>query len=111
MAEGLDISATVVPPVSSVPFQGRQPSKARGPVPAWRALQTNEVTGFRAESVAVDKKEKCCLADLSVPGAILKSVFPVTAILDSGSDISTMLESAAEKLQAAVPDVQIVELR
>ena len=74
--------------------------------PARRALQTNEVTGFRPEGVAVDRKEKCCLADLSIPGAAVESVCPVLAILDSGSGISTM--SVAAKLQAAVPDVQIV---
>ena len=32
----------------------------------------------------------------------------MTAVLDSGSGISTMSESVAAKLQAAVPDVQIV---
>ena len=94
-----------MPPVSSVPSQGRQPLEAGAPVPAWRALQTNEVTGFRAEGVAVDEKEKCCLADLSVSGAAVKSVCPVTAVLDSGSGISTMSESVAAKLQAAVPAV------
>ena len=34
--------------------------------------------------MAVDKKEKYCLADLSVPGAAVKSAGPVTGILDSG---------------------------
>ena len=58
--------------------------------------------------MAVDEKTKCCLADLSVPGAIVKSVCPVTAILNSGSGISTMSECVAAKLQAAVFDVQIV---
>ena len=58
--------------------------------------------------MAVDGKDKCCLADLSAPGAAVKSVCPVTAILDSGSGISTMSGSVAAKLQAAVPDVQIV---
>ena len=96
-----------MPPVSSVPSQGRQPLEAEAPVPAWCALQADEVTGFRAEGVAIDEKEKCCLANLSVPGAAVKSVCPVTAILDSGSGISTMSESVAAKLQAAVSDVQI----
>ena len=58
--------------------------------------------------MAVDEKEECCLADLSVPGAAVKSVCPVTAILDSVSGISTMSESVAAKLPAAVTDVQIV---
>ena len=106
--EGLDISATVVPPVSSVPSQGRQPPRVGAPAPAWRALQTKEAIGFRAEGVAVDEKETCCLADLSVLGAAVKSVCPVAATLDSGSGISTMSESVAAKLQATVPDVQIV---
>ena len=98
----------MVLPVSSVLSPRRQPPEAGAPVPAWRALQTKEVTGFRAERVAVDEKEKLCLADLSVPGAAVKSVCPVAAILDSGSDISTMSESVAAKLQVAVPDAQIV---
>ena len=70
--------------------------------------KTNEVSGFRAKGVAVDKKETCCLADLSVPGSAVETVCPVTVILDSGSGISTMSESVAAKLQASVPDVQIV---
>ena len=51
--------------------------------------------------MAVDEKEKCCLANLSVPGAAVESVCPVTAILNSGYGISTMLESVTAKLQAA----------
>ena len=58
--------------------------------------------------MAVNKKEKCCLKDLSVPGAAVESVCPVTANLDSGSGISIMSESVATKLQATVPNVQIV---
>ena len=85
--EGLDVSATLVPPLSSVPSQGRQPPGAGAPVSAWRTLQTDDVTGFRAEGMAVDEKEKCCLADLFVAGAAVKSVGPVTEILDSGSGI------------------------
>ena len=108
--EGLDIRATVMPPVSSVPFQGRQPSEAGASVPAWRALQIDEVTRFRAEGEVVDEKDKCCLSDLSVPGAAVKAVCPVTAISYSGSGISTMSESVAAKLKAAVPDVHIVRL-
>ena len=106
--EGLDISTTVVPPVSSVPSQGRQPLKAGAPVQAWRALPTDEVTGFWAEGVAVDEKENCCLVNLSVPRVAVKLVCSMTAILDSGSGISTMPESVAAKLQAAVPDAMIV---
>ena len=77
-------------------------------VPAWRALQTDEVTGIGAEGVAVNNKEKCCLTDMSVSGAAVKSVCSVTTILDSKSGISTMSEGVATKLQAAVADVQIV---
>ena len=67
-----------------------------------------EVTGFQAEGVAVNENEKCCLVVLSFPGAAVELVCPVTAILDSGSGISTMLESVTAKCLAAVPDVQIV---
>ena len=88
--------------MSSLPSQGRQPLEAGAPVPAWRALHTDDVTGFRAEGVAVDDKNKCCLADLSVPGIAVESLYPVTAILDSGFGISVMSESVAEKLQATV---------
>ena len=91
-----------------MPSQGRQPLEAGAPVSAWGALQTNEVTGFGAEGVTVDVKKKCCSADLFVVRAAVKSVCPVTAILDSGFDISNMSESVAAKLQAATPDVQIV---
>ena len=98
----------MVPPVSSVPSQGRQ--LPCSPVPAWRALRTDEVIGFRAEGVANDEKDKCSLANLAVSRDTVKSVCPVTVILDSGSGISTMSESVATKLQAAVPDVQIVGL-
>ena len=37
-----------------------------------------------------------------------KSVYPRTTIMDSGSGITTISESVAAKLKAAVPDVQIV---
>ena len=97
-----------MPPGSSVPSQGRQPLGAETPVPASRALKTNEVTRFRAEAVLVGEKEKCCLAGLSVPGAAANQVCLVTTMLDSGSGISTMSESVVVKLQADVSDVQIV---
>ena len=98
----------MVPPVSSVPSRGRQPLEG-APVPAWRALQTNEATVFRAEGVTIDEKGKWCLADLSVSGAAIESVCPVTAIFYLGSGILTVSESVAAKLQTALPDVQIVE--
>ena len=101
--EGLDISATMVPLVSWGPSQGRHPPEARVLVPAWRALQTDEVTGFRAECVSVDEKEKCCFDDLSVPGAAVKSVCPVTMILDSESGISTMPESVMQNCRLPFP--------
>ena len=101
--ESLDISATMVPPVLSVPSQGRQPPETEVPVPAWCALQTDEDIGFWAKSAAVDEKEKCCLADLSVPGAVVKSVYPVIAILVSGSCISTMSESVPQNCRPPFP--------
>ena len=58
--------------------------------------------------MAVDEKEKCCLAILSVSGAAVKSMCRVTTILDSGSGISTMSESVPAKLLPAVPDIQIM---
>ena len=49
--------------------------------------------------MAFDDKGKCYSVDLSVP---------LTAMLNSGSGISTMSESVTAKFQAAVPAVQIV---
>ena len=73
-----------MPPVSSVPSQRRQPSEAGPPVPAWNALQTDEITTFRAEGVTVDEKNKSCLADLSIPGAAVKLVCPSDCDLGLG---------------------------
>ena len=98
-----------MPPVSSVPSQDRQPPATEAPVAAWRALQTDGVTGFPGEGVAADKKEKCFLTNLSVPGAAVKLVCPVTVILDPEPGISTISESVASKRQAAVLDVQIMK--
>ena len=103
--EDLDISTTVMSPVPSVLSQRRQPPEAGVPFSAWRVLQTDDVIRFRAEGVAFDEKEKCCLADLSAPRATVKLVCSVTAILDSRSGISTVSESVAAKRQAAVPGV------
>ena len=58
--EGLDISVPIVPTVSSVPSQKKQPPEAEAPVPARHALQTGEITEFWADGVAVDEMEKCC---------------------------------------------------
>ena len=58
--------------------------------------------------MTVGEKEKCYLADLSIPDAAVKLVCPVTTILDSGSGISTMLEKLVAKLQAVGPAVQNV---
>ena len=68
--EGLVISVNVVPPVSLVPSQKRKTaSSGRGARSSGVCLLTGEATGFRAQGVAVNEKEKCSLVDLSVPGA------------------------------------------
>ena len=46
------------------------------------------LNGFRADGVTVAEKENRGLADLSVPGAAVKSMCLVTGILDSGSVVS-----------------------
>ena len=54
--------------------------------------------GFGLEvRLAVDEEEKCCLADLSVSGAAVKSGCPLSAILDSRFGIWRMSESVAAK--------------
>ena len=57
--------------------------------------------------MAVDK-DKGCSAAMSVSEAAVKWVCPVTAIFDSGFCITTISDSVAAKLEAAVPEVQIV---
>ena len=91
-------------------FPGTTASGGRGARSSVLCLQTDEVTRFWAERLAIDEKENYCLADLSVSRATVKLACPVTAIFDSVSGISTMSESVAAKLLAAVPDVQIVGL-
>ena len=49
------------------------------------------------------RRRSKCLAELSVPGVVVKSVCPVTAILDSGSGITIMLESVAANWRLPVP--------
>ena len=105
----MDISATAVPPVSSVPSQENDSLRRQGhPFQRDVLYKLLGLPGFGTEGVDVDEKEKCFLADLSVARAAVKSVSPVTVILVSRSGISTMSESVTAKLQAAVPDVEIV---
>ena len=66
------------------------------------------MSGFSAERVAVDEREKWCQASLSVPGAAVMAAVDAVAILDWGSGITTMSARIANKLQAAFPDVQVV---
>ena len=67
------------------------------------------MSGFGAEGVAVDEREKWFQANLSVPGAADMTAVDAVAILDSGSGITTMSVEIANKLQAAFPDVQVLE--
>ena len=105
--EALGISPTRVQPVLSVPSEGRQRLEAGVPVPAWRALQTDEVTGFRAEGVAVDEKQKCCLAYLTVPGTAVSRCAQCMRFWTRDL-VSRPCRSVPTELQAAGPDVPIV---
>ena len=66
------------------------------------------MSGFSAEGVAVDERERWCQVSLSVPGAADMTAVNAVAILDSGSGITTMSAGITTKLQAAFPDVQVV---
>ena len=66
------------------------------------------MSGFCAEGVAVDEREKWCQASLSVPEAAVIAAVDAVAILDSGSGITIMSAGIANKLQAEFPDVQVV---
>ena len=74
---------------------------------AFRGVLPGGMSGFGAEGVAVDEREKWCQASLSFPGAADTAVDAV-AILDSGSGITTMSVGITHKLQAAFSDVQVV---
>ena len=66
------------------------------------------MSGFSAGGVAVDEREKWCQVSLSVPGAAVMAAVDAVAILDSGSGITTMSAGVANKLQAAIPGVQVM---
>ena len=66
------------------------------------------MSGFSAEGVAIDEREKWCQASLLVLGAAVLPAVVAAAILDSGSGITTMSAGIATKLKAAFLDVQVV---
>ena len=59
-------------------------------VPVFRGVLPGGMSGFSAEGVAVDEREKWCQASLSVPGAADMTAVADVVILDSGSGIMTM---------------------
>ena len=77
-------------------------------VPVFRGVLPGGMSGFSAEGVAVDEREKWCQASLSVPGAADMTAVDAVAILHSGFGITTMSVGIANKLQAAFPDAQVV---
>ena len=102
-----------VPSSANAPASGNAPA-ADGPgesgpcVPAFRGVLPGSMSGFCAEGVAVDEREKWCQASLSVPEAAVIAAVDAVAILDSGSGITIMSAGIANKLQAEFPDVQVV---
>ena len=77
-------------------------------VPAFRGVLPGGMSGFSAEAVAVNERERSCQVSLSVPGAADMTVVDAVAILDSGSGITSTSAGIAHKLQVAFPDVQVV---
>ena len=77
-------------------------------VPAFMWVLPGGMSSFGAEGLAVDEREKWCQVSLSVPGAADMTVNDAVAILESGSGITTMSVGITNKLQAAVPHVQVV---
>ena len=78
-------------------------------VPVLREVLPGGMSGFGAEGVAVDEREKCCQASLSMPGVADMMAVDAVAILDSGSGIKTTSAGIARKLPTAFPNVQVVE--
>ena len=113
---GAPSSGATLPPEPVFSSGGVQETKSADTIPnwtsevvsSWRSLKPGEVSGFQSEGLHVDARERWCLADLSVPSAGAQGVCSVKAILDSGSGITTMSAGVAAKLQAMVPDVQVV---
>ena len=84
------------------------PGESEPYVPAFRGVLPGRMSGFGAEGVAVDDREKWCQASLLVPGAADMTAAVAVAIFDSGSGITIISVGIANKLQAAFPDVQAV---
>lgn len=77
-------------------------------VPAWRSIQTDVQSGFTKEGIAADDCNKWCLGDLFVVGAQRMAVCYVTAILDTGSGLTTASARATATLQANYPHVNLI---
>ena len=69
-------------------------------VPVFRGVLPGGMSGFSAEGVAVDEREKWCQASLSVPGAADMTAVDAVGILDSGFGIKTMSVGIPNQLQA-----------
>lgn len=63
-------------------------------------MSADERSGSGVKGVAMNEQERWYLADSSVSGAQVMTVCPVTAILDSGTDLTTILADVAMELRA-----------
>ena len=104
--------ATAFLPPHPIPSSANAPASVNAPaadepgesgpyVPAFHGVLPGSMSGFSAEGVAVDERERWCQASLSVPGATVMATVDAVAILDSGSGITTMSAGIANKFQAA----------
>ena len=111
--------ATAFLPPHPIPSFANNPASENAPAadgpgesgpyaPAFRGVLPGGISGFSAEGMAVDEREKWCQVRCSVPEAAVMAAVDAVAILDSGSGITTMSAGIANKLQAALPDVQVV---
>ena len=102
-------SAETAPAVMAAPSVSQSPEPESSYVPAWRGVKPGGMCAFEAEGIAVDSTEKWCRASLSVPGSADMVALDAVAILDSGSGLTMMSAGIARKLQAAYPEVSLVE--
>lgn len=78
-------------------------------VPSGRGAAQRVLPTTLSDAVEVEHHERGCLVDLSVPGAANPTVCPVKAAFASGAGLSTISSSIVPRLQAAFPEVCVVE--
>lgn len=84
-SSGLDYSTSLAALHAPVELAPAALTDAQGQyVPARKRIQTGVESGFTKETIAADDCEKWSLAEFSVPGARILTIYLMTAILNTG---------------------------